>query len=134
MIKQHLSLVKASNAKDYYTVCKVRQFTIIADEPITIEGTDLGPSPFDLLNVSLASCTAIYLRTIINKYNILTGTIGIKIIIYLQEDKSLLFDRTITIEKQISEDERAYILEQSNFSPTTIVLKKGNTINTRLSN
>lgn len=49
MIVPHLSLVKTTNIKAYYTV-EVLQFTIDADEPISNLGTDLAPTPFDLLS------------------------------------------------------------------------------------
>ena len=38
---------------------RVRSHTIIADEPADEGGTDVGPSPQELLAASLASCTAI---------------------------------------------------------------------------
>lgn len=132
-IKPHISLAQAINhSPNLLTNVVVRGFQIDSDEPIDHGGQNTAPSPFDLLNSALASCTAIYLRTIINKYNIITGTLVIKIKISLQEDKTLLFDRTITIEKEISEEQKAFLLEKSNFSPTTIALKKGNTINTKI--
>ena len=134
-IKPHISLAKATNkSPDLLTNIIIRNFQIDSDEPIDRGGQNLAPTPFDLLNSALVSCTSIYLRVISNKNNINTGTIMIKIKISLQEDKSLLFDRTITIEKEITKEEREFLLEQSNFSPTTIILKKCNTINTTLIN
>ena len=132
MIKQHLSLVKASNAKDYYTVCKVRQFTIIADEPITIEGTDLGPSPFDLLNVSLASCTAMYLNKQAKKHQIDTGEIVVKTKIVKEEDTSLTFERHITFANQVKEQDKQILLEASKNTPVTKVISNSQKIETRL--
>lgn len=132
-MKPHISLIKTINkAPNFFTVSTVRNFQIEADEPIDHGGQNLAPSPFDLLNSALASCTSIYLRSICNKYEIDAGTISIKIVISINDDKSFLFDRKIKIENEIEPEQKAFLLEQSNFSPTTIALKKGNTIVTSL--
>tara|TARA_B110000503_G_scaffold80415_1_gene123228 strand:- start:48 stop:455 length:408 start_codon:yes stop_codon:yes gene_type:complete len=131
--KTHISLIKTvNNSPNLFTTSIIREFKIEADEPIDHGGQNLAPTPFDLLNSALASCTCIYLRIIATKYKIDTGDISIRIKISKNEDKSFLFDRKITIEKEINEEQKNFLLEKSNFSPTTIVLKGGNTIVTSL--
>jgi putative redox protein len=51
----------------YRTELKTTRHTITSDEPIALGGKDLGPSPGDLLRMSLASCTAITLRMYANR-------------------------------------------------------------------
>lgn len=132
-IKPHISLIKTINkAPDLFTVSTVRDFKIESDEPIDHGGQNFAPTPFDLLNSALASCTSIYLRTVCIKHKIDTGTISIRIVITMNEDRSFFFNRKIKFEKEIEPEQKAYLLEQSNFSPTTIILKKGNTIVTSL--
>jgi uncharacterized OsmC-like protein len=81
-IKPHISLIKTINkAPDLFTVSTVRDFQIEADEPTDHGGQNLAPTPFDLLNSALASCTSIYLRSVCNKHKIDTGTISIRIVI-----------------------------------------------------
>ena len=46
----------------YETTIKVRQHTHNADEPVELGGTDLGPSPKELLLSSLGTCKAITVR------------------------------------------------------------------------
>lgn len=41
---------------------KVRQHQLTVDEPDDVGGTDMGPSPQELLAASLASCTAITMQ------------------------------------------------------------------------
>ena len=55
--------VTASTGKEKYkTEIKTEKHTIIADEPQSIGGADLGFNPNELLAASLASCTGITLR------------------------------------------------------------------------
>ncbi len=48
-MKFHLSLVKAIIQEKYYTESKVRGFTIPANEPENIGGTNKAPNPMDLM-------------------------------------------------------------------------------------
>lgn len=51
--------VKAIRRKGYAHSLTARNHTLIADEPESAGGSDTGPSPTELLALSLASCTAI---------------------------------------------------------------------------
>jgi putative redox protein len=48
--------------ENYKTEINLRQHTLIADEPEEVGGTDLGPTPSELLAASLGSCIAITMR------------------------------------------------------------------------
>jgi putative redox protein len=54
--------VTAKRRKGYAHSLTVGHHTLIADEPESKGGTDTGPSPSQLLALSLASCTAITLE------------------------------------------------------------------------
>ena len=55
--------VTASILQDHYkTILQSDTNSIVADEPVSVGGTDLGFSPDELLASSLAACTAITLR------------------------------------------------------------------------
>jgi putative redox protein len=46
----------------YRTEVSARSHAIVADEPVSLGGTDLGPTPYEFLLTALATCTVITLR------------------------------------------------------------------------
>ncbi len=48
--------------RKFRTELRTGRHALVADEPLSVGGTDLGPSPYDFLAASLASCTAMTLR------------------------------------------------------------------------
>lgn len=132
MIIPHLSLVKTVNKETLYTESKIRQFTINADEPILNRGTDLAPTPFDLLNASLASCTAIYLRLFASKNNFIVGEIKIKLKIKKLENGGFIFIRTLSFENLLNESEISLLLKAAENTPVTKIIGLCHTIQTTI--
>lgn len=54
----HLNLLE----DNFTTSIQTSKHSLVADEPATLGGDDLGPAPYDLLNASLAACTAMTLK------------------------------------------------------------------------
>lgn len=44
----------------------IGDYHLIADEPVSLGGTDLGPSPYELLSAGLGACTAMTIRMYVN--------------------------------------------------------------------
>lgn len=132
MIIPHLSLVKTINKETLYTESKIRQFIINADEPVNNKGTDLAPTPFDLLNSSLASCTAIYLRLFAAKNNFEIGEIKIKLQIKKMESGGFVFIRTLYFENLLNESKISLLLKAAENTPVTKIIGLSNTIQTTI--
>ncbi|MFG0331102.1 MAG: OsmC family protein [Phycisphaerales bacterium] len=56
------SVISRIGASGYRTELESGRHRYLADEPVEMHGTDLGPSPYDYLLASLGSCTAITMR------------------------------------------------------------------------
>ncbi|CAM1346127.1 OsmC family protein [Tenacibaculum crassostreae] len=127
-MKQHVSLVRSKIQNKYYTESKVSGFFVESDEPIALGGTNKAPSPIDLMNSALASCTAMYLLNKAEEENITVGEIKIKIIVSRNEDQSFRFERTLRFEHKVPENELQKLLLFAKKTPVTKALTKGNQV------
>ena len=55
-------VVARTLADGFRTEIRAGEHSLIADEPASVGGTNLGPSPYDLLSAALASCTTMTLK------------------------------------------------------------------------
>ncbi|MBW3606516.1 MAG: bifunctional alpha/beta hydrolase/OsmC family protein [Actinobacteria bacterium] len=67
--------VVARNDGGLRTTLRTRGFTLIADEPEAVGGTEQGPTPYEYLGAALASCTSMTLRMYANRAKLPLGTV-----------------------------------------------------------
>lgn len=61
-LKTDSNVVSQTNSGSFLTEIKAGKHHLVADEPKSVGGTDLGPSPYDYLSTALAACTTMTLQ------------------------------------------------------------------------
>lgn len=69
----------ARNVGGLLTTLESRGYTLVADEPAGIGGTERGPSPYDYLAMALAACTAMTIRLYAERKNWVVGAIDVTV-------------------------------------------------------
>jgi putative redox protein len=66
--------------RGFLTEIKVNDHNLVADEPISAGGSNLGPSPYDLLSAALGACTVMTLRMYADhkKWPLTSATVRLK--------------------------------------------------------
>jgi putative redox protein len=109
----------------FRTEVSLGRHQLIADEPLTVGGTDLGPTPYDLLSAALATCTSMTLRMYANhkKLDLASATVRVEHDKVHAEDcesgsgKIDEFRRTISLEGDLTDAQRSRMLEIADRCP-----------------
>ena len=117
---------------NYSTEVRCGQHTVIADEPATRGGQDVGPSPSDLLSIALASCTAMTLRMYAERKQWPLEGIEVEVDLHRAADKSTSMDRALRLRGPLSIEQRARLADIAERIPVTLTLKSGAQIRTTL--
>lgn len=118
-----MATIQAAIGTDHYrTEIKTATNLLIADEPFTSGGEDLGFSPEELLAASLSACTCATLRMYADRkgWTELTG-VTVDIVFTRQQDRSSII-RNVTLEGPLSEEQRDRLLTIANKCPIHQVL------------
>lgn len=126
--------VTATIEKQHYLTTLITEgnHQVLADEPASENGTDLGPSPDELLMMSLASCTAITLRMYADRKNWDVTKINVQVMMQRVEGKTI-FTRNVEVMGTLDETEKKRMLAIANACPVHKTLTNPIEINTTLS-
>lgn len=115
----------------YAVELKSRQHHLIADEPVSRGGQDAGMAPFELLLSGLGACTAITLRMYAERKQWPLQAVHIDLR-YENPGEAASITRVITVQGELSDEQRARLLDISERTPVTLAVKAGVPIRTTL--
>ena len=126
-------MTTASIASNHYSVkLQNGRHEFLADEPKDIGGEDTGPAPDELLEASLASCTAITLRMYADRKNWPVAEIMVTVILERKDNKTI-FSREIVLNGTVDEGQRQRLLEIAKACPVSKTLLGEIEINSHIS-
>ena len=116
-------MTTASIASTHYSVkLQNGRHEFSADEPKEAGGTDTAPAPDELLEASLASCTAITLRMYADRKQWPVAAIEVTVALQRDNDKST-FTRSISVNGDITQEQRDRLLEIAKACPVSKTLQ-----------
>jgi putative redox protein len=99
--------------------------TFYADEPETLGGKDTAPSPDELLEAALASCTLVTLRMYTNHKRWNVGTIKVNVSLVREKEKSII-TRELHFEHELSEEQKQRLAQVAKACPVSKTLGGAN--------
>ena len=119
----------------YQQAVTTGQHQLIADEPASMGGGDAGPDPFALVMAGLGACTSITLRMYAERKGLALTNISVSIShdkIEVDGVRRDYFNRLITLEGELSDEQRKRMLEIANKCPVHRLLSQSALIESAL--
>jgi len=102
-------------------------YGLISDGDRALGGWAAGPTPYDLVLAALGACTALTLK--IKAWSLVAARITLQL---ARKEGALRVDRSIILEGDLDETQRARLADVAERGPATLTLKQGLTILTTL--
>lgn len=118
----------------YQQEVRIGKHQLLADEPQSHGGDDAGPDPMDFVLTGLGTCTAITLRMYAEKKGLDIANITITLEHRRSPEGRHQVERVVSIEGQLSDEQRARLLDIANRCPTHLALQQPLEVSTRLEN
>lgn len=118
--------IKASIGQQPYKVTIVwRNGELVADEPESVGGKDLGPDPFTLLAAALATCTLSTLKMYVDRKGWSVNSMQVEVNIAQNNhgELSSIFERSIHIDGSIDNAQRERLLHIAKSCPVSKLLE-----------
>jgi putative redox protein len=106
-----------------------------ADEPAELGGRDTGADPFELLLAALGACTAMTIRMYANRKGLRVGRVSVQLRhVHRAADSDIKdrFERVISLDGEISAEQRQHLLAIAERCPVSQALKRSSDITSLL--
>jgi putative redox protein len=129
------TVVAENNSYTYTTNVQAGEHKALADEPITIGGNDMGPSPGDYLCMALASCKAITLRMYVQRKKWDIQNITVKVSLERLDTEGITshtFYAQIIVDDSVANEQKERLIYIAKACPISKLLSKQNEVVTTL--
>jgi putative redox protein len=133
--EQPIAMVSVASAAGYRGEIRAGRHRFVADEGPEVGGDDEGPNPYELLLAGLVQCTAATLRMYANRKGWAVGEVKVRARLLRTGDgatKVERIERDITVNGDLSDEQRRRLAEIANRTPVSRTLRAGLTIDTTL--
>lgn len=113
-------IVRENKQGRYQQEVIVGEHRLLADEPVSIGGNDAGPAPFDFVLAGLGACTSMTLRMYAERKELPLRNVQVELSHSKVKIDGIARDciqRTITLEGELSAEQRQQLLEIANKCP-----------------
>lgn len=109
-------MINGNIVENYACELRSEKHKIIADVDSSLNGTDLGMNPHEILESALAACTLMTIKMYAQRKNIELGLLDVKVKI-LKEGIESTIDRKINFDKSLDNEMKAKLLNIANRCP-----------------
>jgi putative redox protein len=114
----------------YRVDLRVGAHRLVADEPTSVGGGDVGPSPFGLLLGALAACTATTLRMYATRKGWELATIDVDVRDRVGDDGRRTIERRIAVPADLPAEQLDSLVRIAERTPVTLAIQGGTPIAT----
>jgi putative redox protein len=128
ILTKKVGAAEATNSLNAFkTVVNAGGFNLIADEPVSVGGTNEGPAPGDYLCVALAACKTITLRMYVQRKQWDVGEIDVQASLSKIEEGSAsshIFNCEISVSNEITDEQKQRMIQIAKACPISKLLSK----------
>ena len=125
------AIVAENGRGRYQQEISIGPHRLVADEPVSAGGEDVGPNPYDLLKAALGACTSMTLRMYAERKGIPLTKVSVAVG-HAKVDGQDVFTREITLTGALDRAVRERMLEIANRCPVHKTLSGEARIDSRL--